>query len=407
MYAVLQFIAIVLLFSACSTPKEESPDGLIHIDVLEAFKEQKSMKLSEFVKEVEFIQFEASKDSYFLNPKSFTVGKKYIMISDGSNRVIIFDRNGKFIRHIGRKGKGPGEYNRPQHVAMDPDEEIIVIADGMAQKLIKYSISGDFIKEIRTKDLLQSRIMDDIHFINDNNFIVLMRRPIEEVDGYASMLMFNEDLEIVKKILPRAKDENLVLYTQPNGIIGVGDKDLTFWEPYLDTLYTISKDGDAVPSHVIGFSKGGPSREYAKTPMYRRGSDLEPEYSLYNLTKMGGFFHINGRSNNGWFTALYNIKSGDSFQLSSVGVCDTTGRFGMAGFENDLFGINPITLYGNSPIVDRLTSWTRPDWIATSYDLDCIKKKKVKFPKLRDQYLEIAEKAETSGQMMLILMKLK
>jgi hypothetical protein len=101
-------VLLLFIFGSCSGDQEEDSDGLIHIDVLEALNETREMKLSDFVKEVEFIQFEATRDTYFMNARSFTVGEKYIMVADdGENRVILFDRKGKFIRHIGRRGKGP------------------------------------------------------------------------------------------------------------------------------------------------------------------------------------------------------------------------------------------------------------------------------------------------------------
>jgi hypothetical protein len=158
--------------------------------------------------------------------------------------------------------------------------------------------------------------MDEVRFINDDHFVVLMRRPIREVDGYATMVMFDEDLNVIKKILPRANDENLVLLTHPNGVLGKGDGDLTFWEPYLDTLYTINSEGEATPTHVIGFSKDGPSREYAKTATYGRDPELEPKNNLYGVKILGGYLHLGGVSNNERFTALYNIRNGEFFQLS-------------------------------------------------------------------------------------------
>ena len=405
---IIYLLPFLFILASCSGDHENSSGDLITIDVLEAFREQKAVNLSDFVKEVEFVQLESSKDAYFMNARSFTVGDKYIMIADdGENRIILFDRNGKFIRHIGSKGKGPGEYNNPWQAAMDPDEEFIFIADGVVQKLIKYSVSGEFIDEISTKDLALGRFMDEVRFINDDEFIILLRRPIREVEGYASLLMFNEDLELVKKILPRANDENLVLHTHPNGILGFGDSRITFWEPYLDTLYTITVTGEAIPTHVVGFSKGGPSKEYAKTPTYGRDPGLEPENNLYNIRDLGGYLFIGGTSNDERFTALYNNQNGEFFLLSEVNCCDTSGRFCSTGLENDLYGINPSSLYVYSPKIDRIISWARPEWVATSYDLDCIRDKKVKFPKLCDQFIEIAKEAETSGQMLLILMKLK
>ena len=142
------------------------------------------------------------------------------------------------------------------------------------QKIIKYSVSREFIDEISTIDMAVGRLMDEVRFINDDQFVVLMRRPIRPADGYASMLMFDEDLNLVKEILPRANDENLCLSTNPHGVFGLGEKRMTFWEPFLDTLYSITPEGEAIPTHVVGFSKGGPSREYATTPAYNRDPEL-------------------------------------------------------------------------------------------------------------------------------------
>jgi hypothetical protein len=39
----------------------------------------------------------------------------------GNGRVQMFDKNGKFVRQIGRKGQGPGEYSFPSRVLFDPE----------------------------------------------------------------------------------------------------------------------------------------------------------------------------------------------------------------------------------------------------------------------------------------------
>ncbi len=409
----LSYLPLLLVFIliSCSGEKKndpDSPDGLIHIDVLEAFKNEKNLKLSDFVKDVEFVQFEASKDAYFMNARSCTVGKKYIMIADdGEDRVILFDRQGKFIRHIGRKGKGPGEYNHPWQSAMDPSEEYIFIADGIVNKLIKYTVEGELVKEISTKDIALGRFIDEIRFINEEQFVLILRRPIRQVDGFASLPLYDKELNLLNKILPRANDENLSLHTNPHAVFGLSENRMTFWEPFLDTLYTITPEGDAIPTHVVGFSKGGPSREYATTPTYNRDRNLEPENTIFSISEFGDYMHIGGRNKDGWFTVLYHQKTREMFQLPYHATCDTSGTFKSRTLENDLFGINPVTIREYSKKTDRVIAWSRPGWIASSYDLECIRAKKVKFPKLRDRFLEIAEDPEASSQMLLVLMKLK
>ncbi len=95
------------------------------------------------------------------------------------------------------------------------------------------------------------------------------------------------------------------------------------------------------------------------------------------------------------------------YTLNHVVDCDTSGIFSNVTLENDLFGVEPISLREYHARLDRVIAWARPEWVGSNYDLDCIKSKKVKFPKLRDQYLEIAQDIEAAEPLLLILMKLK
>jgi DNA-binding beta-propeller fold protein YncE len=59
-----------------------------------------------------------------------------IIVTDGygNNRVVMYDKNGKFIKQIGKgaggpndKGTGPGEWNLPHKIAVDADENLYII----------------------------------------------------------------------------------------------------------------------------------------------------------------------------------------------------------------------------------------------------------------------------------------
>jgi DNA-binding beta-propeller fold protein YncE len=41
-------------------------------------------------------------------------------------RIQVFDRNGKFLRQIGRHGDGPGAFARPKGIALDSDGHLYV-----------------------------------------------------------------------------------------------------------------------------------------------------------------------------------------------------------------------------------------------------------------------------------------
>lgn len=226
-------LLLSLILPGCNSDPEPNGD-LIYIDVTEGFDNKRSIKLSEMVESVEFVQFENTMDTYFMNARSFSIGKKYIMISDdGEDRIILFDRNGKFVRHIGRRGNGPGEFNNPWQVVMDPSEKFIFIADGMLQKLIMYKTSGEFVDEISTRDLAHGRFMDDIRFINDHEFVIQLRRPYKEVEGFASLLMYDTDLNLTKKVLTRPADQ---VMPRIQSMINQGTDRFYFWEAYMDRI---------------------------------------------------------------------------------------------------------------------------------------------------------------------------
>lgn len=92
----------------------------------QAFSLEKSIKLSDLVKSVEIVQFYPSAETYFVNARSFAVGKQYTLIADdrggGTSNIILCERNGKFVRNIGRIGKGPGEFLIAWLTMMDPSE---------------------------------------------------------------------------------------------------------------------------------------------------------------------------------------------------------------------------------------------------------------------------------------------
>jgi hypothetical protein len=138
---------------ACSGPKQQPSNGIIKIDVLEAFDAQKNVRASEF------------------------------------------------IRTIGTKGEGPGELIEPRESTMDPGEEYVFVHDARLAKLVRFSINGQFINEIDTRELTPARYLTGIQFINDNEFVLVNYRPGAPMDGYASLPVFDRNLNHVRDIL--------------------------------------------------------------------------------------------------------------------------------------------------------------------------------------------------------------
>ncbi len=93
-------------------------------------------------------------------------GNFYILDEQAAN-IKVFDQNGNFLKTIGRKGQGPGEFGLPISLAITPDRHILVNEMGQ-RKLLFFNLEGDFLRQISIADLflfLGPMITSDGHLI--------------------------------------------------------------------------------------------------------------------------------------------------------------------------------------------------------------------------------------------------
>lgn len=72
--------------------------------------------------------------------------------------IKVFDRNGSYLRTLGRKGQGPGEIGMPTFISVTAKNEILV-EDPMNRRLSYYSTDGSFIISVSTakRTILQAK----------------------------------------------------------------------------------------------------------------------------------------------------------------------------------------------------------------------------------------------------------
>lgn len=72
-------------------------------------------------------------------------GRTYVLTADPS--FLRFDRDGRFDRTIGRKGRGPGEFEFP--FALSAQGDTLVVKDGVKRALVRFSSSLDPVTDRR------------------------------------------------------------------------------------------------------------------------------------------------------------------------------------------------------------------------------------------------------------------
>jgi DNA-binding beta-propeller fold protein YncE len=73
-------------------------------------------------------------------------GDLYVSDGYGNDRVVVFDRNGKFIRTWGKLGTGQGELSQPHSIAIDSRGRVYV-ADRNNSRIQIFDLKGKFLME--------------------------------------------------------------------------------------------------------------------------------------------------------------------------------------------------------------------------------------------------------------------
>jgi hypothetical protein len=114
-HVCMGFLVFLLLVSVSCTPKAAGPDVETIGDLV--FVHNPALPLHpdrsvEFVEELGFGGDETDEEAMLYQPRDILVDARgFIHVSDYRDAVIkVYDQDGRYVRTIGRKGEGPGEF---------------------------------------------------------------------------------------------------------------------------------------------------------------------------------------------------------------------------------------------------------------------------------------------------------
>ncbi|MDC1105988.1 BF3164 family lipoprotein [Prolixibacteraceae bacterium] len=249
--SILSLIIMLLLFG-CSS--KQSSDGF-QGKVLDCEKKEPFDMLDK-IDHIEFVKLEQNKKSIF----GFGTNVKYIHgfyyamnIVDGG-RVLVFDPKGKFIRKIGRKGRGPGELIRPTAFDVD-DHGNVYIVGGRRLKVVKYNRNNKFISEVKLDFLGKG-----FRVLSDDKFVFLANKGQSDYQ----ILVTDQQCNILKKYFKYPEDyvdKDIDFYRFSNAKDGVN-----YIHRQNQEIYNITSDGDLVPLYKLDFGCFRLSDEYRNDP---------------------------------------------------------------------------------------------------------------------------------------------
>ncbi len=145
-------IVVVLLLVGCSgneNSKKGKNSNLKNVPFAQVLSfpatGKDTLKASLFAVTVIFIPLETIEESYIQYIEQVWMNDTVILIDTGG-KVLMFRQDGKYIRQIGKQGRGPGEYLSIFH--FDVIRDTIYISSSGRRGFLRYKLNGAFCDEI-------------------------------------------------------------------------------------------------------------------------------------------------------------------------------------------------------------------------------------------------------------------
>ena len=126
-------------------------DTLVVCDVSKIQQEIK-VPLSTLVKDWKLLKLENTSKEALVLPVYIYPSENYILIhpAEFNRGMMLFDKTGKYLFDIGRKGNGPGEIVLDiADIEMDEDNDCVYIRDYKPSRILKFRLStGEYLSEI-------------------------------------------------------------------------------------------------------------------------------------------------------------------------------------------------------------------------------------------------------------------
>ncbi|MDR1182245.1 MAG: 6-bladed beta-propeller [Bacteroidales bacterium] len=240
----LTTIMVILLLTMAGCIENKQPaDDFIIVDVTANYPKEELL-LQDFM-DVEYVPLETN-DEFVCQDLVVDVTKNRIIVRNRNQEgdIFIFDRNGKAIKRINRKGQGAEEYNLYSGIVLDEDKAEIFVNDLSTHRTLVYDLEGNYKRTLKQGDDTQWDYMynfDRENLISNNSWKKVGRKEpfaiISKTDG-----SLTEEIQISTKdeIHMRAEfelDGKTYFYTPESHKAMI---------PYLDSWILVEQSSDTV-----------------------------------------------------------------------------------------------------------------------------------------------------------------
>jgi hypothetical protein len=223
----IYYLLFILLFTfSCKSGESE----LFEIDPRKFI--ENNITLSKIADDITYIPLD--NNIPFTNFK-YIITPNFLYVSAKGIGILKFSREGKLIKKIGNRGRGPGEFLYGMEFAVNEDNGDVFVLD--PGKVFVYSQSGIFLRNIILKEYAGGFGFKDLEFYNS---LLFFPDDIPRGDSKYNWVFLDSIGNLV------AKKENSVPKFETNiemqGSIYKFENKLFYYNYFNDTIFSISSD---------------------------------------------------------------------------------------------------------------------------------------------------------------------
>ena len=343
---IIVLVITGILMIQISNGQNRTGSNVKVLNLAEAFSRKEEVKLSRFVNGISYIKLENTSASVIGFVMQYEVTNDFVIVKQtGPGRkyqILLFDKaTGKFLREIGKAGRGPGEFIIYSLMPYNPGKKEIYAID-QSGNILSYNLNG-----INTGRTLKPKL-NVIQFgafaglIDNDTFVMQVGNSTGTEKRKLILLAADGKTKIIPNTLTWDTAKIKGRFTPPAWGIGNfynWDNKTNFVELYCDTLYQVTKES-MIPRYFFDWGKY--NSPYSKQMWVSDRDRFYVNFSIKNIFENKN--HIFVRANFNENDQVFFVEKASN----KVTFCKAS-ESGEPGLQDDISGLMTVIPQGFTP----------------------------------------------------------